>query len=339
MRSLLGRAIFTVLVLVAILLIPFTAVWAGGQTDSGATARTVELSLGHTVATGHPYHAAMQQLADLVAERTNGAVTIRVYPAAQMGELREMLESVSMGTLDMGFPGSAHVGRYNPRFSIFQTPYIARDVDHMIQASRSPAIAAEIEKTAAEDNIRVLAFPFGGIRHVTTRNVPVETPADMAGLKIRTPELPMTMEFMRTVGAGPTPMALSELYLALQQGVVDGQENPVPTIYWERLHEVQGYLNLTGHIVLLQAIVISESSWQRLTKAQQDILQQAAYEVSDNLRAVLEAEDARLIEEMKKQGVVVIQSDVDAFRAATSGMIATFEQEWGVGFAREVFGE
>ena len=337
MRDFLRRYQVKLCIMLAIVITSSTLLVANGQSETKGVDAPVTLKLAHTVAVDHPYHKAMVKMAEIVETRSGGALKIQIFPSGQMGNLREMLESISLGTLDMGYPGSAHVGKYNARFSIFQTPYIATDVDQMLRAASSPLIAEEIEKTAKEANIRVLSFPYSGTRHITTSNKPIYTPADMEGLKIRTPELPMTMEFMRMVGASPTPMSLSELYLALQQGVVDGQENPVTTIYYAKLHEVQKYLNLSSHIILLQAIVIGENVYQKLTPEQRTIVKEAADEAAVYQRKLIEDGDSKILENIKNEGVTVVETDVNAFRTATKGIVDKFEKDWGAGFANQLF--
>jgi len=313
-----------------ILLLSTATVIAGG---------VIELKLAHTNPTTHPYHRACEYLSEIVRERTNGEIVIKIFPASQMGDNRVINESLSMGTLDMVFTGSAHVGKYNPRLTIFQTPYIAKNVDHMLEVVKSPLIVEEIEKTAKEHNIRVLDFPYAGIRHITTRNTPIEKPEDMKGLKIRTPELPMTIEFIRKLGASPTPMPFSELYLALRQGVIDGQENPISTIYWEKLYEAQQYLNLTGHIILMQAMAINEDIYQKLSTTQQNILTEASREAGRYLKEIMDEEEEDLLRRMEAEGVTIIKSDTEAFRAAVrEDIIKKFEEDWGIGFAEKLFG-
>ena len=158
----------------------------------------------------------------------------------------------------------------------------------------------------------------------------------MKGFKLRTPDQPLSMAIAKAMGANPTPMALSEVYLALQQGVVDGQENPIPNIYANKFHEVQSYVNLTAHVIQLTPIWINKKKWDALPEAYKKAVQESVDSLVPQINQWIKDDEIAQLELMKKGGVQVVQSDLDAFREATKGVYKDFENRWGAGLYEKI---
>ncbi|GAI05652.1 unnamed protein product, partial [marine sediment metagenome] len=186
-----------------------------------------------------PYAIAGEYFAELVKEKTNGEVEIQVFPSSQLGNQRDLIEGLIFGTLDLTLTSTAVLGNFLPKIAIFDLPFLFRDVKHAYKALDS--IGMEIGKELEPKGIKLLAFFENGVRHLTNNVRPVRAPEDMKGLKIRVMEQKIYIEMMKALGANPTPMAFGELFTALQQGTVDGQENPVSHIWTKRFFEVQKY--------------------------------------------------------------------------------------------------
>lgn len=225
--------------------------------------------------------------------------------------------------------------QWAPRLSIMEAPYIFRDVDHMYKAMKGPIGQEMQDELVAKRGLRSLGVLYYGVRHLTA-NKPVHAPEDVKGMKLRVPEVPLYLEMARAWGANPTPMAFAELYLALKQGTVDAQENPIPTINSGKFYEVQKYLILTGHIMVPQFHAISDKLWQSLSSGDQKILQEAVDEGIAFSNDMLIKQEQSLVDEFKKKGMQVITPDVEAFRKASMTAIPKLEEKWGKGLYEKI---
>jgi tripartite ATP-independent transporter DctP family solute receptor len=297
--------------------------------------QTTVLKLGNVQAPGMPVQTGLKRLADLVKERTNGEVVIEIYPAAQLGSEQEILEGVSLGTIHMFEGSAASVGRFLPRMEAFACPFAWKSPASLAKAARSGVADELAQELVKKRGIRLLdAGWIFGIRHLTTTKTEVKTPSDMKGLKIRVQPDALYLATVRAMGGNPTPIDAKEVYMSLQAGVVDGQENPISNIYNRKFNEVQKYLMLTGHITQNQVVVISEKAYQQLTPKQQAILRQATLEAGDYQNGLIAKADQEGLAKLKSAGMQVIEPDVTAFRKAAAGVCrdATFEKKWGKGF-------
>jgi len=283
----------------------------------------------------HPFVLGMKKTAETVAQKTNNRIQIQVFPAAQLGTGKDMIEAVVFGSQAMVTEGAAMFSQWSPRLSIMEAPYIFRDVDHMYKAMKGPIGQEMQDELVAKRGLRSLGVLYYGVRHLTA-NKEVHTPADVKGLKLRVPEVPLYLEMARAWGANPTPMAFAELYLALKQGTVDAQENPIPTINSGKFYEVQKYLILTGHIMVPQFHAISDKLWQSLSSGDQKILQDAVDEGISFANDLLIKQEQSLVDEFKKKGMQVITPDVEAFRKASMTAIPKLEEKWGKGLYEKI---
>jgi C4-dicarboxylate-binding protein DctP len=192
------------------------------------------------------------------------------------------------------------------------------------------------DRMRTNHGLRVVGTGYLGARHLTTSKVRVEKPSDLEGLKIRTPNIPYRLEAFKAMGAAPTPMAFQELYLALQQGVVDGQENPLQQITSMKFFEVQKYLTLTGHAQNPEMLIINEEKYARLPGSYQEVLLEGGKVYGDTCRRLFKEEEDQLLDQVKKAGMVVIEPDLAAFREAVKNVPAKFEDAWGAGLYKRV---
>ncbi|HTU02098.1 MAG TPA: sialic acid TRAP transporter substrate-binding protein SiaP [Candidatus Sulfotelmatobacter sp.] len=294
-----------------------------------ASAQTV-VKWGVVLAPEHPFTLGMKKTAELVAQRTNNRVQVQIFPSGQLGTGKDMIEAVVFGSQGMVTEGMAMFSQWAPRLSIMEAPYLFRDVNHMIKVVKSPTGREMLDELVVKRGLRPLGVLYYGVRHLTA-NKPVQKVEDVKGMKIRVPEVPLYLEMIRAWGANPTPMAFSELYLALKQGTVDAQENPIPTIGAGKFYEVQKYLILTGHILVPQIHAISDKLWKSLSPADQKILQEAVDEGIAFSNDLLIKQEQTQAEEFKQKGMQVITPDVAAFKKASMAAIPKLESVWGKG--------
>jgi tripartite ATP-independent transporter DctP family solute receptor len=279
-----------------------------------ASAQTV-LKWAHVYETGEPYHKEALWAAEEIKKRTNGKYEIQVFPASQLGNENQINEALGLGTVDIIYTGVAFAGSIYKPLSITNAPFILRDFDHW-KAYRDSKLFRDIAK-GYEDKTRhkVVALNYYGQRHLTA-NREIKKPEDMKGMKLRVPPAPLFLMFTKSVGANATPIAFAEVYLALQNKTVDGQENPLPTILAKKLYEVQTHIMLTGHITESLLTIVGTHVWAKLDDKEKkifnDVLIEAASKVSDQIRA----SEQKLVEEFRKLGKTVVEVDRTAFRKA-----------------------
>ncbi|MCF7936190.1 MAG: DctP family TRAP transporter solute-binding subunit [Synergistales bacterium] len=298
---------------------------------TAVAAETVTLKLGHIADPKHPYAQGAVKFAELVEENSEGAMKIEVFPSSQLGNQRDLVEGLTLGTVDMTLTSTAVLGNFLPQVAVFDLPFIFRGVQHAYKALDT--VGMEIAKDLEDRGIKVLAFMENGVRNMTNDVRPIKTPADMEGLKIRVMEQPIYIEMMKALDANPTPMAFSELFTALQKGVVDGQENPAAHIYTKRFFEVQDYISLTQHTYAAEPLCISMITWNKLDPHQQEVLKDAAWEAHNwqrQLARELENEYWTKIRESGKSEIIGVEEiDHDAFVKATKPVWVMFEEKVG----------
>ena len=280
-----------------------------------------------------PSYKGLVRLAEIVQQKSNGALRVQVFGDGQLGTEQESIEGVQLGTIDMFMGSAGSVGRFLPRLEAFAHPFLWRDQDHLMAVARGPVadeLSAELQSKAA---IRILDLGWiFGQRHVTTKQTEVKKPADMARLKIRVQPTGIYLDTIRAMGANPTPMDFKEVYTSMQTGVIDGQENPLNVIATRAFYEVQGYLILTGHILQNQAVLISDRTFQSLSPENRKILVDATREAGSYQNKVLSDDERSQLELVKSKGMKVVEPDVAAFRAATADVYRKYEKTWGPGF-------
>jgi tripartite ATP-independent transporter DctP family solute receptor len=279
-----------------------------------AVAQT-KLKWAHVYEVGEPYHTQAVWAGQEIAKRTNNKYAIDVFPASQLGNENQINEALGLGTVDIIYTGVAFAGAIHKPLAITNAPFVLRDFDHW-KAYRDSKLFRDIAK-GYEDKTKhkVVTVTYYGQRHVTA-NRAINKPEDMKGMKLRVPPAPLFLMFTKSVGANATPIAFAEVYLALQQGTVDGQENPLPTIMAKKFYEVQSHIVLTGHITESLLTIVGSGTWAKLSddekKIFQEVLSQASTRASDEIRA----SEQKLADEFKKLNKTVISPDREAFRKA-----------------------
>ncbi|HZG72375.1 MAG TPA: DctP family TRAP transporter solute-binding subunit, partial [Chondromyces sp.] len=280
-------------------------------------------------------HMAVMHFKELVEERSDGKINVLVYPSEQLGSEAEMIESVTFNDLQM--VAASAFSQYDARIGVFELPYLFDSYEEA-WSTLDGEIGQEVAEPFLEHNLRILAYFENGFRHVTS-NKPVESPEDLKGVKIRTPENPLSINTFKAFGANPTPMAFGELYMALQQGTVDAQENPVANAYASKFNEVQDYLNLTAHQYMPLPVAVSEDFWQSLTPEQQGVIESSAKETAQFHRDLLRKNEDKMIQELKNAGMKVIESDVEAFRAKSEPVYDIYKEKFGEEFINNILKE
>jgi tripartite ATP-independent transporter DctP family solute receptor len=256
----------------------------------------------------------MERVAKQVREETGGAVEIQTFPAGQLGSSRDVIESASSGAIQIVDEGAAQFGQFVPQFSILEAPYIWRDPEHVRRVLSSPVLDEMNTQLVAKRSMRVIGSTYYGKRHVTSGSKAIKTVDDMKGFKLRIPEVDTFRAMAEAWGARPTPLNFGELYLALSQGAVDGQENPLPTIITPRL------------------IVVNEAAWQALNAKERQSLKSAVDKHGQTQDNDILAQESTLADTFKTAGMTVIQPDIESFRKPVLASVpAKFESKWGKG--------
>ncbi len=307
-----------ILVLVAVL-----ALTAAGASWAGQPI-IMKVGIGH--APGHSFVKASEKLKEAVEKRSGGQIKVDLFPSSQLGGEREMQEMVSLGTLEMTVTGVAVI--YEPLYALLEAPFLYRDRDHIKKVMASPMVA-ELGESLLKKGIRYVGFYENGFRNITNGKRAINAPADVKGLKIRTPENLAQIETFKALGAVATPMAFSELYNALAQGVVDGQENPLQNIWNGKFYEVQKHLAMTGHIYNSAYVVVSEAFGKKLSVDQRKNVSDAVTEASNYQLDLVANLDKQLLTDMKAKGMQVTTPDPEAFRKATAPAYDVFYAKFG----------
>ncbi|MFV1986475.1 MAG: TRAP transporter substrate-binding protein [Gemmatimonadota bacterium] len=287
----------------------------GGGADAGADAGGgVELKLGHVGAPGSLFDLAATEFARRVEQRSGGKVTIATFGSSQLGGDETLLQKLKLGTVDISLP-STILSSMIDQFGLFEMPYIVRDREHMKRIEES-VVWPDLAPLAEARGYRLLAVWENGFRHITNNKRPIVTPADLRGIKLRTPRGVWRVKLFQALGANPTPMAYSEVFMALQTGVMDGQENPLAQIYSGRLHDVQKYLSLTAHVYTPAFVTVGTTRWDRLPEDVQTLVADVAAEMQDFVYETAVRLEEEYLADMVASGIAVNEVDRAAFLAA-----------------------
>ncbi len=279
-----------------------------------AEAQVLQMRFAHYVEETHAGHLAAKQFATRVEERTKGQIKIAIYPANTLGSPPEQAEQIRLGVIDMGVPTQGQLDKYVKAFSVVMIPFLYDDYDHAHRVLDGPSFNW-LAPLAEKEGFIVLCNWEYGFRNLTNNKRPILKPEDVKGLKIRVPPEIQLQAAMEALGGIVTKIAFPEVYMALAQGVVDGQENPIPIIYHHKFYEVQKYLALTRHAYNNMVHVISAKTWAKLTEEQKKIFMEESKAASAFMRKTLIAEEADLVAKIEKAGVKVTRPDLAPFRA------------------------
>ena len=281
----------------------------------GSEAQVMQMKFAHYAEETHPGNLAAKQFAANVEERTKGQIKISIYPANVLGSPPEQCEQVRLGALDMSLPTQGALDKYVKAFSVVMLPFVYDGYDHVHRVLDGPSMGW-FSPLAEKEGFVVLSNWEWGFRNLTNNKRPILKPEDVKGLKIRTPPEIQLQAAMEALGGIVTKIAFPEVYMALAQGVVDAQENPIPVIYHNKFYEVQKHLALTQHVYNNMVHVISTKTWAKLTPEQQKIFREESKAASAMMRRAIIAEADGQIAKMEQAGVKVTRPDLAPFRTA-----------------------
>ncbi|SEG89037.1 TRAP transporter substrate-binding protein [Marinobacterium lutimaris] len=285
------------------------------------------LRLSHNAAPGNPKAEASLKFAELVEEKTDGRVRVEVGGSAQYGDDVESLTNMRLGTLAFSANSQGTTSNIVPQFGVIGLPFLFNSLEHAYKVVDGP-VGDKLNELAEQKGLVLLALWDNGMRHVSNNVRPIKTPEDLAGIKLRTPPDPMTLDIFTALGANPGPLAFSELYIALQQGVFDGEENPLMNIYSSKLHEVQKYISLTGHKYETTPLLASKIIWSQLSKEDQQAVKEAAVEAGKLNREMSIKADAELIQKLQDAGVEINTVDIAPFAAKTKSVYDEWHEKY-----------
>lgn len=297
---------------------------------SGDAAKgTVKLSVAHIFPEAHPGGIHLAKFAEEVKAKTNGAVEVEIHHAGVLGSEADEIQQIQAGNLDMALLyGISNFQNINPELGVEELPFVFKDKEHAHRAFDGAFGKAVSEKLAAS-GFQVISYWENGFRHFTNSKQPITKPADMNGIKFRSAEIPVRLEMFKQLNASAIPMAFTELFTALQQGTVDGQENPLSIIDTNKFYEVQKYLSLSGHIYNSAVLVGSPQTMEKLTPEQQQIVIEAAEKIKAEERAMVEKQDQELAAALKGKGMEVNEIDRAAFVQAVQPVWEGFTSKNG----------
>ncbi len=295
----------------------------GAVIATGAWAQT-EIKLGHVGEPGSLFDQTSQEFAKRANEKLGDKAKVVVYGSSQLGSDDEMLKKLKLGTLDLALPSTV-MTTVAPEFGVFEMPYLVKDRGHAAKI-RDEVIKPTLAPIAAKQGYKIISVWENGIRHITNSKRPIVKPEDLKGIKLRTPKGVWRVKMFQAYGATPSPMALSEVFVALQTGVMDGQENPFAQIYPSRFQEVQKYLSLTGH-VYTPAYLTAGASWNRLPEDVRTALEATATEMEPVALEIAARLDDELLGKLKEAGMEVNEADKPAFIEASKPIYAEFAKE------------
>ena len=288
------------------------------------------MKLASLTPASHTYNQAANKFAELVKQRSQGRIEVKVYPDGQLGKgERELLEAIQQGTLDIYVGSTAPLSGFSPSMGILDIPFLFRDYAHADKVLDGP-IGLSLLKELEKANLKGLAFWENGFRNLTNSKLAVKTPDEAKGLKIRTQENKIHLTAWKAAGVNPVPMAWGEVYGALQQKTIDGQENPVAVIHSAKLNEVQKYLSMTQHVYSPAVLIVSAKKWQAIPPADQEMLLKTALEVAQFERKLGRDAEEKQVAELTARGMTVTK-DVDkaAWQKAMQPAFDEFSKQFG----------
>ena len=278
----------------------------------GVYAKTV-LTYAHETNHPHPVYLHAEKFKEYVEELSNGKMELVVYPAGELGAAMDVAQQAKMGSIDMALLGTPIV-QFLPDYGAFDMPYLFKNREHAYKVAWGEIGEELSEKLLKKSGLIVLTSYENGFRQITNNIRPINTPADLKGVKLRTPSSAIRVNTFKTFGAAPTPMSWTEVYGALQRVVIDGQENPVGNIASAKLWEVQKYLSITNHVYGFQFVLMNKKSFDKLSKEEQRILKEAARKASEWEIQWCAENEKQIVNQMEKEGIKVNYADMDSFQ-------------------------
>lgn len=292
-----------------------------------------DLKFAHVYEPGTPYNQAALWVADELKKQSNGRFEVKVFPSSQLGNEETITEGLQIGSIDFAFTGPTFLGQFYPPMSISEAPFVWRNYEHWKMYQSSDVFKEVSEGYFQKTGNKVLSIIYFGVRQVTS-NKPIKTPADMQGMKIRVANATLWKIFPEAIGAKPTPIAFAEVYLALQQGVVDGQENPITIIDSNKFYEVQKYVNLTGHITSSIVGMVGAPLWKSLSAQDKTLFDKVFKEASARFSDTVHDYEQKLYTDFQKNGkITIVEVDRGPF---AEKVLPVVEKTWGADLVRKV---
>ena len=298
----------------------FASICAGA-----ALAAPIEIKLGHVGEPGSLFAKSSEEFASRANAKLGDKAKVVVFGSSQLGGDKELLQKLKLGTVDMALPSTVMSSEADV-FGVFEMPYLVKDRAHMKRIEKE-LFWSKFEPEVEKKGLKVLAVWENGYRHITNSKRPINVPADLQGIKLRVPEGKWRVIMFQAYGANPSPMKLSEVFTALQTGVMDGEENPFTQIYSQKFQEVQKYLSVTGHVYTPAYLTVGAKKWATLPPDVQKILEDTARETQAFVYETAEKDDSELLEKLKAAGMQVNTANKDAFIAASKPVYDQFAKE------------
>jgi tripartite ATP-independent transporter DctP family solute receptor len=292
---------------------------------AGSVHSQTELKFGHVGEPGSLFAASAEEFAKRANGKLGSKAKVVVYGSSQLGGDKELLQKVKLGTVDIALPSTVMSSEAD-LFGVFEMPYLVKDREHMKRIEKD-VFWKTLAPTAEAKGLKVIAVWENGYRHITNSKRPINTPADLQGIKLRVPEGKWRVKMFQAYGANPSPMKFSEVFTALQTGVMDGQENPFTQIYSAKFQEVQKYLSLTGHVYTPAYVTVGAKKWAGLPADARKILEDVAKETQAFVYAKAAKDDEELLAKIRAAGVQVNTPNKDAFIAASKPVYEEYAKE------------
>ena len=293
---------------------------------SSSALAQMELKLGHVGEPGSLFQLSAEEFARRANEKLGDMAKVVVFGSSQLGSDEELLQKLRLGTADFAVPSTV-MSSVVPEFGLFEMPYLVKDREHMKRIEQE-VVWPTLAPAAEAQGYKVLAVWENGFRHITNNARPITTPEDLKGIKLRTPSGEWRVKMFQAYGANPTPMSFSEVFTALQTGVVDGQENPLTQIYSAKLQEVQDYLSMTGHVYTPAYLLVGKNRYEALPEDVRQILEETAKETQAFVHETAARLDNELLEKIRSESdIAVNEADKDAFIKASEPIYQAFGEQ------------
>ena len=292
-----------------------------------AGAKTV-IKIGTVVAPDHPENVGARKIKELIEKKAGDRVDVQVFTDGQIGDQRTMVENMRNGVQEITWVTVGFFGSYEPILNVIESGYLFRDSQHSYKVFDGP-MGNEVRVLVEKHGVKLLGFYEAGMRHITNSVRPIKNPEDLKGLKIRTPQAKYHLNTLKYMGANPVAMSFGELYTAMQQKVVDGQENPFSNIYKAKFYEVNKYMSLTGHLHLTHMVMYSAKLWDRLPADLQKIVRESVIESQEAERKAVRDDERALLKEIKAKGMLVNDADREAFKKTVMPLREEAVKEFG----------
>jgi TRAP-type transport system periplasmic protein len=287
-----------------------------GESISSAEGQTLVLRLGQPQSLEHPQSLMVDRIAEKIKILTTGEIILKHYPAGQLGSQPEMFRQMVDGGLDFVIGGTDQAGQYHDPVNVFEMTYLYKSPEHMVKVLTSSLAKSLYEEVRKKSGVIILNPVYFGTRILSTKNVKVTKPEQLKGIKIRSVTSPIWVDNMSALGCTPVPMPLSDVYMALQTGTVEGQDNPLPGVKSTKFYEVQNNFILTNHFVGFSVVCVNEKAWNRIPSKYRDKIAKVFLEEADWMANEITKQEVSIRKELEAMGKVFIEPDREAFREA-----------------------